>query len=351
MIKTIKYAAFAGAALLALGMTSCKNPETDFPDHEDGVSAFFPYQYPFRTITLGEDPHADNTLDNQHKCMIIATQGGAYKSRNLKIDVVVDDALTNNLTFPDGSPVKAMPSDYYSLASTTLTKVADYQFGTVVTLTDAFFADPDAVKETYVIPVRMVKAIGADHILAGTPIDPESHPALTDPSAWDVQPQDFVLYGVKYINEWTGSYCRRGTDKITDNITGAVTTQERKAEFVERDEVVFLTTKSINTAIFPVSVQYNDGHTITTLTCDLELTFDASGNCTITTSTPGMSASGSGKWVKKGEKNSINNKDCDALYLTYTANFGPVTYETNDTLVMRHREVVGNFDFKPVYNK
>ncbi|MDE6341531.1 MAG: DUF1735 domain-containing protein [Muribaculaceae bacterium] len=265
--------------------------------------------------------------------------------------MVIDNSLTDNLTFPDGSPVKAMPSNYYSLASTTLTKTDDYQFGTTVTLTDAFFADPDAVKETYVIPVRMVKAIGADYIITGTPIDPEGHPALTDAAAWEVQPKDFVLYGVKYINEWSGSYCRRGTDKIINNLTGAVTEEVRQADFVERDEVVFLTTKSINTAIFPVSVQYNDGNTISTLTCDLELTFDASGNCTINTNTPGMSASGSGKWVKKGEKNSINNEDCDALYLKYTCNFGPVTYETDDILVMRHREVVGNFDFKPVYNK
>ncbi len=350
MIKTIKYAAFAGAALLALGVTSCKNPENDFPDHQDGVSAFFPYQYPFRTLTLGEDRHADNSLDIEHKCSIRATQGGAYKSRNLKIDVVVDNSLTNNLTFPDGSPVKAMPSNYYTLESTTLTKVEDYQFGTTVTLTDAFFADPEAVKETYVIPLRMVKAIGADYIITGTPLLEGTSPALTDASAWEVQPKAFVLYGVKYINEWTGSYCRRGTDKITDNATGAVTNEERKAEFVERDEVVFLSTKSINTAIFPVSVQYNDGNTITTLTCNLELTFDGEGNCTITTNTPGMSASGSGKWVKKGEKHSINNEDCDALYLKYTINFGPVTYETDDTLVMRHREVKGNFDFKPVYN-
>lgn len=351
MIKAIKYTAFAGAALLALGVTSCKNGDNDFPDYEGGVSAYFAYQYPTRTITIGEDPEVDNTLDNQHKFRIMATQGGAYKSRNLKIDVIVDNSLTNNLTFPDGTAVKAMPENYYKLASTTLTKMEDYLFGTEVQLTDAFFADPNAVKETYVIPLRMVKAQGADYIITGKAIDPDSNPASTDASAWEVKPQDYVLYCVKYINEWTGSYCRRGTDNIKDNVSGATSSVERKADFVERDEVVFLSTKSLDTAIFPVSVQYNDGNTISTLTCNLELTFDASGNCTISTNTPGMSASGTGKWVKKGEKHSINNKDCDALYLTYTVNFGPVTYDTSDTMVMRHREVAPAFDFKPVYNK
>lgn len=351
MTKVIKYTAFASAALLALGVTSCKNADNNFPDYEGGVSAYFAYQYPTRTITLGEDPEVDNTLDNQHKFYIMATQGGAYKSRNLKIDVVVDESLTNNLTFPDGSPVKVMPSNYYSLASTTLTKVEDYLFGTEVTLSDAFFADPDAVKETYVIPLRMVKAVGADQILTGTAVNPESNPASTDASAWEEQPKDYVLYCVRYINEWSGSYCRRGEDKIKDNVTGATSTVKRQAEFVERDEVVFVNTKSLNTAIFPLSVQYSDGENTQILTCDLELTFDGSGNCTISTNTPGMSASGSGKWVKKGEKKSINNKDCDALYLTYNVNFGPVTYDTSDTMVMRHREVSAVFDFQPVYNK
>ena len=351
MTKAFKYTAFASAALLAFGVSSCKNADNDFPDYEGGVSAYFAYQYPTRTITLGEDPEVDNSLDNQHKCLIIATQGGAYKSRNLKIDVVVDNDLTSNLTFPDGTPVKAMPSNYYSLESTTLTKVADYQFGTVVNLTDAFFADPDAIKETYVIPLRMVKAQGADYIITGTPAVADSNPAPTDAAAWDVKPKDYVLYCVKYINEWSGSYCRRGDDKITDNTTGATSTVKRQAEFVERDEVVYVNTKSVSTAVFPLSVQYNDGNTTQILTCDLELSFDGSGNCSISTNTPGMTASGSGQWVKDGEKKSINNQDCDALYLKYTVNFGPVTYVTDDTLVMRHREVKGVFDFQPVYNK
>ncbi|MDE6268825.1 MAG: DUF1735 domain-containing protein [Muribaculaceae bacterium] len=350
MIKAIKYTALASVALLALGVTSCKNSENDFPDHEGGLKTYFAYQYPVRTITIGEDPQVDNSMDNQHKCYIMATQAGAYKSKKITIEVAVDNSLTDNLTFPDGRPVKVMPTNYYSLASTTLTGIEDYLFGTEVTLTDAFFADPDAVKETYVIPLRMVSAKGAT-ILTGTPLDPDAHPALTDELAWEVQPKDFVLYCVKYVNEWSGSYCRRGTDEITDNVTGATTTQKRQEEFVERDEVVYLTTESLSKCLFPVSVIVPDGESVKTLTCVLELTFGTDGNCTITTSTAGMSASGSGRWVKDGEKHSINNEDCDALYLNYTVNFGPVTYKTDDTLVMRHREVAPIFDFNPEYNK
>ncbi len=349
-MKTIKYTALASVAILALGATSCKNADNDFPDYEGGVSVFFANQYPTRTITLGEDPEADNSMDNRHKCYIMATQGGAYKSKGLKIEIAVDNSLTDNLFFPDGTPVKAMPSNYYSLASNTLTEVQDFLFGTEVTLTDAFFADPDAVKETYVIPVRIVKAPGADRILTGKPVG-EGTPSSTDASAWEELPKDYMLYCVKYVNEWTGSYCRRGIDDITDNVTGATGKVKREAAFVEKDEVVFLNTKSLDTAIFPLSIQYGTGDDTRIITCNLELKFGSDGKCTISTETPGMSASGSGSWVKDGEKHSIDNKDCDALYLNYTVNFGPVTYKTDDTLVMRHREVKPVFDFKPVYNK
>jgi len=334
--------------LLATGFSACKNGDNDFPDYEGGISAYFAYQYPVKIITLGEDGEQDNSLDNKHKCAIYATQGGAYKSKNLSIDVVVDNTLCDNLTFPDGSPVKAMPSSYYSLESTTLTHKKDYLFGTEVSLTDAFFADPEAINQTYVIPLRMIEARGADRILSGKAIDPESTPARCDASAWSELPKDYVLYCVKYINPWTSSYLRRGVDKVTEN--GTTTTQIRHEAYVEYDEVVKLTTKSMTECIFPVSTVVPDGDSKKTLTCDLVLTVN-DGNVSISTTTPGMSASGTGKYVEKGEKKSWDNRDCNALYLSYTVDFGVRTYTTEDTLVMRTRDIAPIFDFNPKYNK
>lgn len=348
-MNKIKYSAIIGLGVfLTAGMTGCKNGSSDFPDHEDGVTAYFANQYPARCITLGEDGEQDNSLDNEHKFMILATQGGAYKSRDLKIDVVVDPSLVSNLTFSDGSPVKVMPESYYSMESTTLTKKKDYFFGSTVTLTDAFFADPNAIKNTYVIPLRMIEARGADRILSGTAIDPDSNPARTDASAWSVQPQDFVLYCVKYINQWHSSYLRRGVDQITDN--GTTTTNVRHKDYVEYDEVVYLTTKSLNQVIFPVSTVVPDGESVKTLTCNMVLTFNGD-DCTISSDTPGISASGNGKFVKRGEKNSWDNKDRDGLYLDYQINFGPRQFSTKDTLVMRLREVKPELNFNPTYTK
>jgi len=72
----------------------------------------------------------------------------------------------------------------------------------------------------------------------------------------------------------------------------------------------------------------------------LLLTFDESGNCIITSNSQGVVASGSGKFVVKGEKKSWGNKDRDAIYLDYSISMtGGKTYVTKDTLVVRDRGV------------
>lgn len=350
IMKYINKSLFPALGLmLALSATSCKNSSNEFPDFENGVTVYFANQYPVTYVVLGDYPDGDNSLNLQHKIQINATQGGAYKSKNIRIDVVVDPSLADNLTFVDGSPVKVMPDSYYSLESNVLTRKADYLFGTDVQLSDAFFADPDAVKNTYVIPLRMVNATGADRILSGEALLPDSNPARCDASAWSVLPQDYVLYCVKYINPWHGSYLRRGVDKITDAQNGAYT-DIRHQQYVEKDEVVYLNTKSMQEVIFPLSTVVPDGESVKTLKCDLLLSFNGD-DITVSSATEGMTASGSGKFVKLGDKNSYNNSDHDAIYLDYKVDFGPRQFTTLDTLVIRSREVPSVFNFNPTYSK
>lgn len=341
--------------ILSLSVASCKNGNNEFPDYDGGISAFFANQYPVTVVVLGEYPNGDNSHNIEHKINIYATQGGAYEPKDLKIDVTVDPSLVDNLTFPDGSPVKAMPENYYQMASTTLTlseankKDKKPLFGTEVQLTDAFFNDPASVKDTYVIPLRIVKAIGADRILTGTPIVPDSNPPLTDASAWDVQPQDFTLYCVKYVNPWAASYIRRGVDQITDAVAGN-STNIRHEQYIEKNEIVYLTTESMSEVLFPLSTVVPDGESVKTLTCDMILKFNGD-DCTVSTNTEGMTASGTGKFVKRGDKNFWGDSDAhDVLYLDYQVNFGPRQFNTKDTLVVRSREITPVFDFKPVYN-
>lgn len=89
-------------------------------DYEVGTTVYFAYQYPVRTIVLGDDEN-DLSLDHAHKCQIIASFGGSYSGSNGIVNVTIDENLCNNLYFEDGvTPVKAMPSNYYQLSTTSL---------------------------------------------------------------------------------------------------------------------------------------------------------------------------------------------------------------------------------------
>lgn len=325
-----------------LTMVSCENEDIDFPDYDD-TTVYFPYQYPVRTIVLGEDIY-DNSLDNEHKCKIYATMGGVYENEeSIDIDVSVDDALCDNLYFDDegDKPVEAMPADYYSLEANQISLDGELEGGVEVQLSDAFFEDPNSLENTYVIPMKMSNVTNADSILSGLPMVDD--PVRTNNSDWETQPKDFVLYCVKFINPWHANYLRRGEDVITEG--GETTTVVRHEEYVEDDEVVSLETASLNSVIFPVST--TDGNN--TITCDLILDFDDNNNCTITSGTEGYTASGTGEFVKDGDKNSWGDEDRNVLYLDYEVDFQVKQYQTQDTLVVRDRGVTME-TFSPSYS-
>lgn len=305
--------------------TACKNGDADFPDYEGGTTVYFAYQYPVRTIILGDD-ESDTSLDKAYQCKIMATFGGSYSGSNGSVQVAVDPTLVNNLTFEDGSPVKAMPENYYSLETTDFRFNGGFTGGTVVQLTDAFFADPDAIKNTYVIPLVMTGQTGFGKILTGTPVEGAA-PVRTNPAAWEVQPMDYTLYCVKFINKYAGYW-------LTNHTTST--------ENIETANIVQITTKSLNTAVYTVSVE-GQGNV------DLLLTFDANENCTITSLTAGVTATGNGTWTDDGEKKSWGNKDRDLLELNYTIDFGGGTQSSTHEKLVWQRNGVTIEEFAPVY--
>lgn len=487
----------AGVVLSAIA--SCHNQEQIFPDYEGGVTAYFAYQYPVRTIVLGESETFPTDLDNQHKFIIYGTMGGAYKGKDIVIDVEVDNSLTECLFFDaEGrNPVLPMPQEYYTLADDQLKYGGSHMGGVEVQLTDAFFADPDALKNTYVIPMVMKNIVkGADQIADGEPLIEGETPIRTNPIYWNVAPMDYTLYCVKYINPWDGSWLRRGVDEITEK--GKTTTNVRHAQYVENDEVMFLTTQSLESVVFPIKTNvevvrdpdpeyalsmtnltageadwaaqvwykfgtpltsgktytfsawvkgtseftsgiflqdsenqdnqqygaanipfttewtkvsvdfpvnneglnkftfnfgtfegtlildkvsivekgkedelvangdflggtmdgwesYNNYQKVTengyadkpaepvtevvSVTCNLLITFDEAGNATVSSITDGVTATGTGKFVKDGEKKAWGEKDRDGIYLEYDVDFGAKQYHSRDTLVSRSREV------------
>ncbi|MDI9876907.1 MULTISPECIES: DUF5627 domain-containing protein [Bacteroidota] len=300
--------------IFMMGLISC-NTEKEFPDYKY-QTVYFAYQYPVRTITLGEDLTVNNELDNQYKCQIYAALGGAYYSKkDVAVTVAVDNSiLGSGMRFGSGKDeILPMPSSYFKLASDKIIIPSGTIAGSVdVQLTDAFFADPKAIKNTYVIPLTMTKVTDADSILYG---------------------KHFVLYALKFVNSWHGNYLRRGKDVVSGSFNQTIV---RHAQYVEKDEVNMLSTKSLTELTFPVVFKDKDGKNIST---SLLLKFDNNGKCTISSATSGITATGTGAFVKKGEKNSWGNKDRDALYLNYEVNLTGMKVVTSDTLVMRDRAV------------
>lgn len=334
---------YIGLASLFLAFTSCENSENEFPDF-DYQTVYFANQYGLRTIELGEEEFCDNTLDNQHKTLIKAAWGGGYTNReNVTIDYVVEESLCDRLYFKDTDiPVTPMPSSYYTLAANQIKIPTNAISGGVeVQFTDAFFADKKSIGRYYVIPLRMTGVQGADSILQGKPsVD---SPIWSNAEDWSILPKNYVLYAVKYANPWHGQYLRRGMDQIT--INGESKQLVRHAEYVEKDEVVDINTTAYKEDNLTLQVKDANGnaHSFT-----LRLAFNEDGTCAVSSDSQNVVASGSGKFVSKGEKNSLGGKDRDAIYLEYNVDLEALNIQlaTKDTLVLHTRNIYGGATFE-----
>ena len=166
----------------------------------------------------------------------MATLGGVYSNdKDVTIDVEVANPLTTGLLFKAaGDNVLPMPSNYYTLLSNKIVIAKGKITGGVdVQLTDAFFADPLAIKNTYVIPLKMTNVVNADTILSGKALVANPNRAIA--GDWAITPKDFIFYAIKYVNPWDGFYLRRGKDVIVgkNGNTSLNKTIARHKEYVE----------------------------------------------------------------------------------------------------------------------
>lgn len=332
-MKKIIYITLVALSVSGLFVSCEKEGDWSFPDYEYSAG-YFAYQSPIRTIVLGEDIF-DTKLDNEFKCQIMATMGGVYANKkNVEIGIRVDNSLCDNLVFEDTQEdILPMPSSYYTLSSDKIIiEKGSVLGGVTVQLTEAFFNDPKSLVTTYVIPVVMTEINNADSILSGTPL--ADNPRRGVSSDWDVQPKDYVLYAIKYINQYDANYLRRGKDVFTGAQNG---TNSRHAQYIEQDEVISdISTRTLNTIAWEHQTRDMDDHVRNST---ILLTFDHQNNCTITSETSGVTATGSGTFVSKGDKNSWGNEDRDVLYLDYKVDYGDIVADITDTLVVRDRGV------------
>ncbi|MDO6430321.1 DUF5627 domain-containing protein [Flavitalea sp. BT771] len=321
---------FASGIILAI-FSSCSNKHLTFPDYKY-TTVYFAYQSPVRTLVLGDD-NFDNSLDNQHKCTIMATMGGVYQnSRNVSIGVSVDTTLSQGLKFDGaGNDVVTMPPGYYTLPKDMKITIPSGSLmgGLEVQLTDAFFADPRSVANTFVIPLRMTSVVNADSILSGKSDLTSPDPRIA--GNWATRPKNYILYAVKYINPWHGNYLRRGAEVLKDG--GADTTITYHTAFVETDQLCSTSTLSMSMNSLPLNAK---SRTNVNIPFQLLLTFDNNGKCSIANpASAAYSITGNGEFVKHGD--SWGNQQRDVLHLKYTVDFGTSTHSFTDTLVMRDR--------------
>nr|WP_319573371.1 DUF5627 domain-containing protein [uncultured Draconibacterium sp.] len=325
--------------MVALLFTSCHNQDWEFKDY-DYTTVYFAYQRPVRTIVLGKDIY-DNSLDNEHKCKIMATMGGVYDNNEDRIvDLSIDNSLCDNLKFESGEEVLPMPSDYYSLEDEMQIVIPGGAKvgGIVVELSDAFFTDSASVGNTYVIPLRITNVTNVDSVLSGKAS--VSNPDLVVDGDWEIVPKNYILYCVKYINSWDGKYLRRGKDvgvaKAGEDPSLSITNVYH-ADYIEADQVVSMKTVSLNQVAMDLTTR--NGNSDLNIPFQIRLNFNDEGVATVTAPVNSdYAVRGSAKYVEDADM--WGGKERDVIYLDYNIDFGATVHSFTDTLVMRDRGVV-----------
>jgi hypothetical protein len=319
--------------------TACHNQDWEFPDYKY-TTAYFPYQSPIRTLVLGKDIY-DNTLDNAHKCKIMATMGGVYENKiDRTLQLIVDNSLCDSLKFESdsGNYVLPMPANYYSLPSDLKIVIPSGSMtgGIEVQLTDAFFADSRSITNSFVIPLRITSVNNIDSVLSGTSM--VANPDRRVAADWSVAPKDYILYCIKYINTWNGAYLRRGIDigKGNNGASGLDTTITKHNQYVERDQVVFVKTVSMDEV--SLSLTTRDKGNSTDVPFELRIKVDNSGKCIVSNpASATYTITGNGEFVSNGDMWGGEKKD--VMRLKYQVDFGLSTHSFTDTIVMRDRQV------------
>jgi len=316
-----------------MGMISCQNQDWDFPDY-DYTSLYFPYQYPIRTLVLG-DYYFDNSNDNELKFIISATMGGVYENgKDRYLDFVVDESLTDSVYLGDVK-ILPLPQEYYTLSNSQIVipkgKLAG---GVEVQLAPSFLNDSNSIGfegTVYVVPLRIISS--TDSVIVG--VSGVENPNRLITTDWKVQPKDFTLFGINYVNDYHGNYLLRGVSDIYLGDEYVETAVYRQKD-VEKDQVVEINTSSRNSVIFANKVSVESGASPGDF--EMLITFNDNGNGSIkeTVNSP-FPVSGSAQFVKNSE--SWGGEDRHAIYLDYQINDGTYTHNAKDTLVFRDKGI------------
>jgi len=330
--------------LIFIGLYSCENFDIDHPDF-DYTAGYFPYQFPVRTLVLGDYIY-DNSNDNAHKFVISVAMGGVYENKkDREFEIEVDNSLCNKILFSEGGDtIKAMPGNYYTLSSNSKIVIPKGKMngGIEVQLTDAFFNDPKAIQLGYVVPIRLKGSADVDTILVGSSNNPGSDPR--DPAQWIVAPKNFTMFAVKFVNEFHGTYFHYGASKVKDETNTVVENTTYSETYVENNSTVKLVTTGRD------QVSWSSYLNSAVMAGEVEMLLNFNGNnCTL--SAPEGSPytiTGTGEFKSKAYE--WGNKKRDGIVLNFTVSKDGKTYEASDVLVIRDRGIVMEVYSPSVYN-
>lgn len=326
----------------ALMLAGCHNFDTDFPDYTY-TTGYFPYQFPVRTLILGNDTYP-NDNDNAGRFVISAAMGGVYYNKvDRVINFKVDESLCTNVKFSNGDVIKALPSSYYTLSDNgkiTIPK-GEYNGGITVQLTDAFFNDPDAIKNTYVVPLVLTGTSDLDSLLVGQAAVPGADRRFSN--EWSVAPKDFTMFGIKYITELHGNWFHYGSATITMKDGTSETVEYKTPDDFNHDvtgnEHVLLTTTGRHTSTLKQALKG------TKMKLTPTLVFTHNGE-SVTVSAPAgadytVTGSGTYKLDTSSAYNRFSNRDRYVVSYTFTlTDSAGNVYKATDYLVQRDRAVV-----------
>ena len=326
--------------VLIIGLAACENQEQVFPDYEL-QAVYFPIQLPIRTLSLGED-RIDNTLDREYKFDIGVSIGGMYENkRDWTVDYVLDPTLTDS-AYSGSLRLIPLPESYYTMSPSNTVTIPSGSFNGLIRieLTDQFFNDPLSLTGQYVVPLR-ITGTSADSVLSGKPARPGEvdRRVLAD---WESgkAPKDWVLYGIKYVNAYHGTYLHRGRDILYAGGVPVDTVVFREM-YVEKDMTIKLTSMGLQ-RVYTNGLANKLSNT-GKLSMELEFSNPGGASGTIVISpraSATVSVTGTGEYFDKASSSeSWTGMKWQSMYLEYTWDDGTNVHQVADTLVFRDRGI------------
>jgi len=221
-MKKMKLFHTIGLAVAVLtAISSCKKYESFETDY-DYTAVYFASQKPLRTIVA---------YDQMQFKVGVALAGVRENNREETVTYTIDPTL---LTSVAGAGVfKLLPANYYTISSPDKMVVPKGGLIGDVTVTlnrDLFTADPEALTNTYALPLRIVSST-TDSVLRGNAT---------------ISAKDYTILVVKYISPQHGTYYHKGIQEKVNDLGNVLETVRYTNKDLIRNTTWDLSTLSLN---------------------------------------------------------------------------------------------------------